>query len=106
MSYRTLICLAATAIVGSACVSTDAFAYRGVRGGVYHGGVHRGAYVRPGLGIGAAAVGAAAYGSTAGAAYDPYLLSDSYGHYNYTCGYFPFNENFGHIGLPSTWKPC
>jgi hypothetical protein len=97
MSRRTLISLAASVIVGIACiatVSTDAFAYRrgvGVgRAGVYHGGVHRGglyrgavyrggvyrgAAVRRGVavGVGAAAVGAAA----AGAYYAP------------RCGYYP-----------------
>src|ERR1700680_2979381 len=92
MSHRTLISLAATVIVGIACIatiSTDAFAYRrgvGVgRAGVYHGGVHRGglyrgavyrggvyrgAAVRRGVAVG---VGAAA----AGAYYAP------------RCGYYP-----------------
>ena len=88
MSHRTLISLAATVIVGIACISTistDAFAYRrgvgvgrvGVgRAGVYHGGVYRGAAVRRGVavGVGAAAVGAAA----AGAYYAP------------RCGYYPY----------------
>jgi hypothetical protein len=88
MSRRTLISLAASVIVGIACVatiSTDAFAYRrgvgvgrvGVgRAGVYHGGVYRGAAVRRGVavGVGAAAVGAAA----AGAYYAP------------RCGYYPY----------------
>ncbi len=74
MSRRTLISLAASVIVGIAClatISTDAFAYRrgvgvgraGVHhGGVYRGGVYRGAAVRRGVavGVGAAAVGAAA----------------------------------------------
>jgi hypothetical protein len=121
VSYRTLISLAATAIVGMACVSTDAFAaYRGVRGGVYHGGVHRGAYVRPGVGIGvrpgvgvgaaavgAAAVGAAAYDvSIAGAAYGAYQPSNYGYHYTAGCGYYPYNDFFGHIGLPGTWNPC
>ena len=87
MSRRTLISLAATAIVGIVCIaaiSTDAFAYRrgvgvgraGVyHGGVYRGGVYRGAAVRRGVavGVGAAAVGAAA----AGAYYAP------------RCGYYP-----------------
>lgn len=102
MSRRTIISLAASVIIGIACVatvSTDAFAYRrgGVaRAGVYHGGVHRagvyrggvyrggayragvyrGAAVRRGVavGAGAAAVGAAA----AGAYYAP------------RCGYYPY----------------
>ena len=98
MSRRTLISLAASVIVGIACVatvSTDAFAYRrGVavaRGGVYRGGVYRGGVARVGVyrggyyrgapiargvavGVGAAAVGAAA----AGAYYAP------------RCGYYPY----------------
>ena len=87
MSRRTLLSLAASVIVGLACIatiSTDAFAYRrgvGVgRAGVYHGGVYRGgayrgAAVRRGVavGVGAAAVGAGAYGAYRG----------------YHCGYYP-----------------
>ena len=75
MSSRTIVSLAASVIVGIACIatiSTDAFAYRrgvgvgrvgvftGVyHGGVYRGGVYRGAAVRRGVavGVGAAAVG-------------------------------------------------
>jgi len=57
MSRRTLISLAASVIVGIACVatvSTDAFAFRrggvGVgRAGVYHGGVYRGGIYRGGM---------------------------------------------------------
>ncbi len=69
MSYRTVISIAAAVILGIACVSTDALAYRGGyrgggvhRGGAYHGGVHRrgayhggvyrGGYVRRGVGVG------------------------------------------------------
>jgi hypothetical protein len=88
MSRRTIFSLAASVIIGSACVatiSTDAFAYRGVRVGVgcvgvHHGGAYRGAYrgvaVRRGVavGVGAAAVGAAAYGA--------------YGAQR--CGYYPY----------------
>jgi hypothetical protein len=75
MSHRTLIALAASAIIGIGCIAmmpTDAFA-RGGRGGggVHHGGVHHAGVghvgvgrvgVRPGVavGVGAAAVGAAA----------------------------------------------
>ena len=87
MSRRTIVSLAASVIVGLACIatiSTDAFAYRrgvGVgRAGVYHGGVYRGgayrgAAVRRGVavGVGAAAVGAGAYGAYRG----------------YHCGYYP-----------------
>jgi hypothetical protein len=97
MSRRTLILLAASTIVGIACIatiSTDAFAYRrgvGVgRAGVYHGGVARGGVYRGGVaragvyrgapvargvavGVGAAAIGAGAAGA--------------YGAYR--CGYYP-----------------
>ena len=71
MSRRTLISVAASVIVGIACiatVSTDAFAYRagvgraGVgRAGVHHGGVHHGAAVRRGVAVGAGAAAAGAY---------------------------------------------
>jgi hypothetical protein len=89
MSRRTIFSLAASVIIGIACVatiSTDAFAYRGGRvgvgragvhhAGVYRGGVYRGAAVRRGVavGVGAAAVGAAAYGAygTQRCGYHPY----------------------------------
>ncbi len=85
MSLRTVISLALATTLGAACVSTDAFAYRGgfYRGGVHHagvyrGGVYRGAYVRPGVGVGvdAAAVGAAVaapyYSGRAQCGYNPY----------------------------------
>lgn len=85
MSRRTIFSLAASVIIGIACVaaiSIDAFAYRGGRAGVgragvYHGGgAYRGAAVRRGVavGVGAAAVGAAAYGS----------------YYAPRCGYYPY----------------
>jgi hypothetical protein len=95
MSYRIVISTLAAAILGIACISTDADARRGggVRaGGVhaggarvagvraggarvgYRGGAYRGAYVR--RGVGAAAVGAAAVGATR--------------YYNNgACGYYP-----------------
>jgi len=76
MSRRTIVSLAASIIVGIACiatVSTDAFAYRagvgraGVgRAGVHHGGVHHGAAVRRGVAVGA---GAATAGAAAAGAY-------------------------------------
>lgn len=87
MSRRTIVSLAASVIIGIACiatVSTDAFAFRrgvGVgRVGVYHGGVYRGgvyrrAPVARGVAIG---VGAAAAGAAAGAYYAP------------RCGYYPY----------------
>jgi len=85
MSYRTVVSIAAAAILGIACVSTDALAYRagfragGVRvGGVYRGGVYRGAYVRRGVGVG---VGAAAVGAA--------VVAPRY--YNSVrCGYYPY----------------
>jgi hypothetical protein len=92
MSNRTIVSLAASAIIATTCLatlSTDAFAYRG-RAGVYHGGVHRagvyrggvyrGAAVRRGVavGVGAAAVGAAAAGAYYGGYYAP------------RCGYYPY----------------
>jgi hypothetical protein len=82
MSRRTIVSLAASVIIGIACIvtiSTDAFAYRrgvGVgRAGVYHGGVYRGAAVRRGVAVG---VGAAAIGAGAAGAYGAYR-----------CGYYP-----------------
>jgi hypothetical protein len=90
MSHRTVISIAAAAILGIACISTDAFAYRGGGfhaggarvGGAYHGGAYRGAYMRPGVGvgIGAAAIGAAAVGAAVAA---PYYNSAA-------CGYYPY----------------
>jgi hypothetical protein len=72
MSYRTVISAVAAAVLVTACVSTDAFAFRGGHvggihaGGVYRGGGYRGGYGRRGvglgLGLGAAAVGAAVVG--------------------------------------------
>ena len=72
MSLQTVISLVAAAIFGIACISTDAFAFRGgarsgrvgaagMHAGVYHGGAYRGSYGRRGWGVGAA-VGAAAVG--------------------------------------------
>lgn len=90
MSYRTVISIATGAILGIACVSTDALAYRGgvrvggVRaggvhvGGVYRGGAYRGAYVRRGMGVG---IGAAAVGAA--------MIAPRY--YNsVACGYYPY----------------
>ena len=90
MSYRTVISIATSAILGIACVSTDALAYRGgvrvggVRaggvhvGGVYRGGAYRGAYVRRGMGVG---IGAAAVGAA--------MIAPRY--YNsVACGYYPY----------------
>jgi hypothetical protein len=81
MSYRTIASVAAAAIIGIACVSTDALARGGRGGGVHHagsvhhaGGVrHGGAYARRGVavGVGAAAVGGAIY-NRAQCGYYPY----------------------------------
>ena len=98
MSYRSVVSVAAAAILGIACISTDALAYRGgvraggvrvggvhaggVRvGGVYHGGAYRGAYVHRGVGVGAAVVGAAAVGAAVAA---PRYYN------NVACGYYPY----------------
>jgi hypothetical protein len=85
MSPRTLISVVTAAILGVACVSTDAFAYRAVYrggavrvGGVYRGGVYRGAYVRRGVGVG---LGAAAVGAAVAA---PYYYGRP------LCGYYPY----------------
>jgi hypothetical protein len=86
MSLRTVVSIAVVATLGIACVSTDAFAYRGgvyrggaaVRGGVYRGGVYRGAYVRRGVGVG---LGAAAVGAAVAA---PYYYGRS------QCGYYGY----------------
>jgi hypothetical protein len=92
MSYRTLISLAAVAILGSTIVSTDAMAFRGgfraggarvggvYRGGVYRGGAYRGAYVRRGVGVGVG-LGAAAVGAAVAA---PYYYGRP------LCGYYPY----------------
>jgi hypothetical protein len=81
MSYRTVISIAAAAILGVACVSTEALAYRagGVyRGGAYRGGAYRGGYVGRGVGVG---IGAAAVGAA--------VLAPRY--YNRAaCGYYPY----------------
>jgi len=97
MSYRSVVSIAAAVILGIACVSTEALAYRGGvraggvrvgavggvhrggvhRGAVYRGGAYRGAYVRRGVGWG---VGAAAAGAAVAAPY----------YYNRACGYYPY----------------
>jgi len=89
MSLRTVISIAAAAILGIACVSTEALAYRGGGarvggyhgggarvGGVYRGGAYRGAYVRRGVAVG---IGAAAVGAAVAAPY-----------HNSACGYYPY----------------
>lgn len=98
MSHRTVITIAAAALLGVASVSTDVSA-RGFHGGGYHRGFHRGVYGggygrggwhggyygRGGWGwgaaAGAAAVGAAAIGAAATA---PYYYSRP------ACGYYPY----------------
>jgi hypothetical protein len=88
MSRRTTLSLAAAAIIGIACISTDALAWRGggvraggVRvGGVYRGGIYRGAYVRRGVGVG---LGAAAIGAAVAAPY--YYGRAGCGYYRYPC---------------------
>ena len=114
MSYRTILSLAAAAVLSAACISaisTDALARAGARvgvhharAGVYHGGVahrgiyrgtyahrgiYRGAYVRPGVavGVGVAAVGAAAASRA----------------YNYNYGYAP--TYYGDTGYYQQQQP-
>jgi hypothetical protein len=83
MSHRTLIALAASAIIGIGCIAmmpTDAFARGGHggggvhHGGVHHGGVHHGGVHHAGVGhVGVrrgVAVGVAARGAYCG--YAPY----------------------------------
>jgi hypothetical protein len=88
MTYRKVISVVAAATLCTACVSTDALAYRGgVRaggargGGVYRGGAYRGGYVGRGVGVGVGlGVGAAAAGAAVGAPR----------YYNsVACGYYP-----------------
>lgn len=81
MSYRTLMSMVAAAVLGIACVSTDALARGGARGGGAHvGGVHAGgahvAGVHRGVGVvrhpvAAVGVGAAVRGAA-------------------QCGYYPY----------------
>ncbi len=103
MTYRAVFSFAAAAMLATACVSTDALAYRGggggrvggyhggarvggyhggARVGAYHGGAWRGGYGPGwGVGVGAAAVGAAAVGAAVAAPY----------YYNSVrCGYAPY----------------
>ena len=111
MSRRTIISLAASAIIAIGfigTVSTDASAYRagvargGVyRGGVYRGGAYRGGYyrgVRPGVAVGIGAVrpgvavgiGAAAAGAYYAPGYygAPAPVGCPYGYYYYA----PYNR--------------
>ena len=83
MSHRSIISIAASVIIGVACVatvSTDALAYRGGRVGVGRVGVHHvGVYrapVRRGVAVGVGAAAAGAYGA--------------YGAYAPRCGYQPY----------------
>ena len=86
MSLRMVTALALVTTLGIACVSTEAFAWRGgvyrggvgVRGGIYRGGVYRGAYLRRGVGVG---LGAAAVGAAVAA---PYYYGRQ------ACGYYPY----------------
>jgi hypothetical protein len=107
MSYRSLVSIAAAALLGIACLSTDAFAFRGggsvraggvhaggarVAGGAYRGGGYRGGAYRgghgPGWGVGAAAAGAAIGAAAVGAALASPYYYDSYD--NSQCGYAPY----------------
>ena len=85
MSHRKSIVLAAVAILGIACISTDALAQRARVGGVYRGGAvavrggaYAGRYVAPRVGV------AAATGIAVGAAMTaPYYARQA-------CGYYPY----------------
>jgi hypothetical protein len=83
MSYRTITSIAAAVTLSIACVSTDAFAYRGGArvGGAHIGGAYRGGYARRGVGVGVGVgLGAAAVGAA--------IVAPRY--YNrVTCGYYP-----------------
>jgi hypothetical protein len=100
MSCRNVMSLAAVAILGITCISTDALAWRGggVRvGGAYRGGavawrgpngggavavrggVYGGRYWRPGVGVAAAGVAVGAAAATA-----PYYYRGG------PCGYYPY----------------
>lgn len=91
MSHRSIISIAASVIIGIACVatvSTDALAYRGGRAGVgvgrvgvHHAGVYRAPVrrgVRAGVAVGVGAAAAGAYG-----AYGAYRAPAQ-------CGYYPY----------------
>ena len=85
MSHRKISSVAAAALIGITCASTEVLARVVYHGGVHAGGYHRvyhGAYVRRGIGVGvgAAAVGASAVGAAAvgGAIYN-----------STQCGYYP-----------------
>jgi len=88
MSHRSIISIAASAIIGIACVatvSTDALAFRGGRAGVgvgragvHHAGVYRAPVrrgVRAGVAVGVGAAAAGAYGAYRAPA---------------QCGYYPY----------------
>ena len=73
MSYRRLTSLVVITAMGIACITTDAFAARGARGGAV--AARGGAVAHRGGAVGAAAVGAAAAA--------PY-------YYGTRCGYAPY----------------
>jgi hypothetical protein len=90
LSHRSIISLTAAAILAVACVSTDAFAYRGGGRGVgrvggvghvggYGRGYGRGSWGGVGVGVGVG-LGAAAVGAAVAA---PYYNSAR-------CGYYPY----------------
>jgi hypothetical protein len=115
MQYRTIVVIAASTILGLACVSNDALArgfhggfhaggfhaggfhggrVAGYHGGVYRGGVYRGGVYRGGVYGGwrpgvAAGVGAAAVGAAAvGAAAAGSYYNNYYN--SAACGYYPY----------------
>src|SRR5271154_4793040 len=74
MSYRTFISIAAAAVIGVLCISTEALAYRAVYrgGGVHVGGVYRGGVGRVGVYHGAYARRGVGLYNGAGCGYAPY----------------------------------
>ena len=114
MSYRTILSLAAAAVLSAACISaisTDALARAGGRvgvnharvgayhGGVAHRGIYRGTYANRGIYRGAAVgVGAAAVGVAAARAYNNnYGYSPTY--YGGT-GYYQQQPYYGSYQQP------
>jgi hypothetical protein len=87
MSHRSIISIAASAIIGIACVatvSTDALAYRGGRAGVGRVGVHHAGVYRAPVRRGVRAGVAVGVGAAAAGAYGAYRAPGA------QCGYYPY----------------
>lgn len=86
MSHRSIISIAASVIIGIACVatvSTDALAYRGGRVGVGRVGVHHAGVYRAPVRRAARAGVAVGVGAAAAGAYGAYRAPAQ-------CGYYPY----------------